>query len=313
MYTGKTKRTKQEVLQQYFTNSTLANKLVEISNIKNDKRELINILEPSAGAGDLIRPILLSNKNTYISLVEFDPINRELLKELQTDYTTMIQLMNEPNFLLFMDSGRYDYIFMNPPFHLRKSEDFNLFRDVYDFDFVMRAFSFLKPNGVLYAIVGQTFLSNKMKSSPDVDEALQKFKNFSKQESILSFGYEIIKKQKFSEISVDVCIIKIVKKQSTLDNEILGIKYYKTQGLIGNQVAKNTYDINKVFDSKVSNEDLNKIKTEYKNNLEDDIKELDNILSTTKTNKSKIIKPKIEVKEEQNIKNKNNDFQKILL
>ena len=54
----KNERTKQNKLQQFFTNDILAKFIYDYSSIKNNKNDLIKILEPTAGQRDLIKPIL---------------------------------------------------------------------------------------------------------------------------------------------------------------------------------------------------------------------------------------------------------------
>lgn len=280
IYTEKYKRTTQQVLQQYFTNSKLSNLLVEISKIKNDKRENINILEPTAGAGDLIRPILLSKINAKISLVEFDPVNRDILKNLSNEYSTMMELKEQPDFLLYNDSKRYDYIFMNPPFHLRKSENYNLIQDVWDYDFIMKAFTLLKVGSRLYAITGLKFLSSE-KSHPE----LITFNKFIQNKNILKFKYEIIKKQKFSEITIDIAIMIIEKINDSEDNNIMSIKYYKNQNDVGKQIVDNTLSIKSVFNKSLTKPDLMKLDKEYSKNHNDDMKELENNYNDIYSNK----------------------------
>lgn len=46
---------------------------------------------------------------------------------------------------------------MNPPFHLKKSDNPIYTRDIFDYDFIKRSYTMLKPNGVLVAIMSQRF------------------------------------------------------------------------------------------------------------------------------------------------------------
>ena len=67
-----------------------------------------------------------------IDMVEFDKENRiELFKlvELAPDILS-IDIQN--NFLRYTPSKKYDYIFMNPPFHLRNTTNDIYTRDIYD-------------------------------------------------------------------------------------------------------------------------------------------------------------------------------------
>ena len=147
---GRVKGTK---LQQYFTNTLLAKYVINKSSIKNKTGKIV-ILEPTAGEGDLIKPILELGKDTTIDLVEIDDKNINVLQSI-VDKTLFIR---GKNFLKYYISTRYDFIYMNTPFHLRKSENALLIKDVYDFDFVKRAFAFLKVGGELVAITSKKWM-----------------------------------------------------------------------------------------------------------------------------------------------------------
>jgi hypothetical protein len=107
-------RIKDTKLQQYFTNELLAKYVISKSSIKNNTGKIV-ILEPSAGKGDLIKPILELGKDTTIDLVEIDDKNRKHLQSL-VDKTLFIR---GKNFLKYYISTRYDYIYMNPLFILK--------------------------------------------------------------------------------------------------------------------------------------------------------------------------------------------------
>ena len=148
-------RTQQEKLQQYYTPDALAVRLMDESGIKNEKQK-IRILEPTAGDGALIRPLMgLKNIDFHIDLIELDLDNRKTLTKT-IDGKNCITLQNHRNFLTYTSPGIYDYIFMNPPFHLRKGENSTMLRDTYDFDFVRRAYAMLRVGGVLMAIIGRS-------------------------------------------------------------------------------------------------------------------------------------------------------------
>jgi 16S rRNA G966 N2-methylase RsmD len=252
----KPERSKEEQLQEYFTNATLATYILNKSSIlQNDGK--IQILEPSAGDGALIRPLLELEKDITIDLVEINRTNRRELEEFIKKYPTpAMTLLDQKNFLTFNISTRYDYIFMNPPFHLRKSENARLLNDVWDFDFVKRAFAFLKRGGELVAITGTHFL---------LDEQMQEWYADTK---FKTFEYETKGKQTFKPltgrgITYEPIIIKITKKKpqteqeeslfDKMENEIIGINFYK-DGIfyqqIGEQILNNEIPITKIIKPK---------------------------------------------------------------
>jgi predicted RNA methylase len=234
----KNDRNNQNILQQFFTNEILAKFLYEFSSLKiNKSTQIIKILEPTAGHGALIRPILENNKNVDISLIEIDSNNRKVLEKLSKDYPTIINLQNQPNFLIYESSDRFDYIYMNPPFHLRKSEDFNLIRDVWDIDFVKKAFAFLKIDGELLAII-----SNKWFQNENFKEWINK-KN-------KTFAYEFKDNMKFNQIKINITCIKIIKLDDSEDNEIFGEKFYIKQGIKGNLLNENEISPSKIMNDK---------------------------------------------------------------
>lgn len=148
--------------QEFFTSTKDARELVELSGIKNNYSSIIRVLEPSAGHGVLIRELLNKEKKNFsIDMVEIMNDNREVLKTFVDAAPSILNLMHEQNFLLFTSSTVYDLVIMNPPFHIRKSDHPMYKRDIYDIDFVMRAYAMLSDGGVLVAIVSQHWKSDK--------------------------------------------------------------------------------------------------------------------------------------------------------
>lgn len=209
-------RNKKNQLQQFYTNGLLAMSALEFSSLPKNKDKKINILEPSAGVGDLILPVIKLNINGKITLVEYDPDNRKTLNKLVEKTPLLLTLAEQPNFLLFNSSIRYDYIFMNPPFHLRKSEDYNLIRDVWDFDFIKRAFGLLKKGGELIAITSKKFL---------MDDEFMKWTKMKNK----TFEYSVRKNEKFSGIKIDIALMKLIKIDESEDSDLLSFNYYKNQ------------------------------------------------------------------------------------
>lgn len=151
-----------EKYQEFFTPDEVADKLLSYSkNIK--KNYFINILEPTAGFGSLVRAIIkartkYTDSNFNIDMCEINPENRIQLKKLYVKSNPyQLNLMNEPNFLNFVPSKRYDLIVMNPPFHLKKSLNEGLKKDLFDMDFIIKAYEWLKPGGEML-IIASTYL-----------------------------------------------------------------------------------------------------------------------------------------------------------
>jgi len=212
--TRKTTREKHQVMQQFFTNEFLVNEIYKYSEIMNDNRQ-IRVLEPTAGIGNLVLPLLELDKDLTIDLVEYDPENRKILEKLVTLDKVVLNLEVQPDFLKTAFKEKYDYIFMNPPFNLRKSENANLKKSVKDIDFILRAFVALKLDGELIAIVG-----TMAKNSPQY----QIFEN-SGVADIIVHTYE---SQKFSKgrdddenINMNIDILIIKKLSNEIDNDIL--------------------------------------------------------------------------------------------
>jgi hypothetical protein len=116
---------------------------------------------------------------------------------------------------------------MNPPFHIRGSTNALLERDVYDFDFVMKAYAMLKVGGVLVAITSKSFTFRR--------EA-EEFRKLLKIEG----DYKIKKDEKFSNgVKIDVSIIKMIKTTEIYDNKIFEKQYYKNVEKKGQAILNN--------------------------------------------------------------------------
>lgn len=231
----KNRRNSKNQLQQFYTNPKLAKFLINNSSLSKNKKDKITILEPTAGQGALISPIIEVCKKTFIEMVEIDPENRKVLQILAEKAPLCIKLCNQNNFLTFTTSTRYDYIFMNPPFHLRKNENANLIKDVYDYDFVKRAFAYLTLGGELLAIISNIWKKN--------DEFKKWLKNINYEEVQLT-------KESFSGIKIDVCVLKLIKNNTDIDNEILTTTYYYTDTDKGKLLNASSINPKKIFNEK---------------------------------------------------------------
>jgi predicted RNA methylase len=154
--TKKQEKKIEKSLQEYFTPLDIALKLIELSDLKNYKNKTINILEPTAGEGGLVAPILkycLENNiniGTY-DLCEYSDANRNFLKKTFSD-KPYINVSDIPDFFNFTSDTRYDVIIMNPPYNITYTKFGKKYKKI-DLDFVLRAYQMLKAGGNLVALV----------------------------------------------------------------------------------------------------------------------------------------------------------------
>lgn len=154
--------------QEYFTPLKEAEELFKLSGLEFEfsKYPVLNILEPSAGTGGLLVPIIdfynkkVTKQMFKFDLVEFSEDNRKVLQDLQDKVPDVFSLQKTRDFLEFTPNKDYNFIFMNPPFHLDKHYNKKYKKDYYDYDFVKRAYAMLDLNGVLVAITGLKYLEN---------------------------------------------------------------------------------------------------------------------------------------------------------
>lgn len=164
-------------LQEYFTPPFIADEMLKRIGVMNDKRDAVRVLEPTAGEGALMLPLIKrmaeGKQFLKIDMVEYALDNRKILETYK--HGEMIELMNERNFLKFVPPSNYDYIVMNPPFHLRRKNFPTLYRrDIYDIDFVKRAFGMLKVGGRLIAITSTALINNNKEPFKSFNEWIKK-------------------------------------------------------------------------------------------------------------------------------------------
>lgn len=97
-----------------------------------------NILEPSAGTGNLIKG--LGDYGFKITCVEIDPVRCEVLKSISEDKTNGIQQVICGDFLQWPNATLFDGIIMNPPFSENQA-----------INHVKKAWNHLAPGGYLVA------------------------------------------------------------------------------------------------------------------------------------------------------------------
>ncbi len=128
----------------FATPPDLAAELVAMANVRPGDRTL----EPSAGDGALLRPLL--SAGAYIVAVEIDPARCDVLVER---YGQKVAIW--PGDFLEMTTGSFDRVVMNPPFGKIGGHD--------HLDHVRHAWSFLRPQGVLVSVLpsGVTFRQDR--------------------------------------------------------------------------------------------------------------------------------------------------------
>ena len=271
-----TKKERQEFekRQQYYTDPDMVIKMCKFSGIENIK-DNVSILEPTAGIGSIVGPVIryisksVKGHIAYIDMVEIDKNNRKIL---ETNFKSpYVNLDNQGNFLLYIPNKRYDYIFMNPPFHLRKSEVFTS-RDVYDTDFIVRAFACLKVGGVLVAITWTKYTKDEKEN--------EKFDIF-RDKNIATFEEVLLPNVKFSQnIKIDIMMLKITKKSDSLDNDIFGKTFYPDVLASGIRILNAMDDLNLTDDDaelklpeKFDDAPINEIKLVNKEEVVEDVVE----------------------------------------
>ena len=215
-------KVKARIKQEFFTPLHMVKKVIEKSGIhKLNKYEEASVLEGSAGWGNIVRGLLLLGAkkkiNIQCDMVEIIPENRESLEELQKEVPSAMQLMKEPNFLLYTPSKRYEYIIMNPPFVLNKRFNKEYIRNVHDYDFLKRAYAMLEVNGVLSFITGMTWKENPeiVKFYKDINADITEMKGVDWTGSDVKKGGEVQK------LDVSLIYIKKLLYNAELDNKLL--------------------------------------------------------------------------------------------
>ena len=200
-----------KMLNIFLTPQSIAKKIIDFSNINNDnKKDTFDILEPTAGTGNLIAELVRENPEKY----KIDAI--EAVKEIYYIGAARFNNFNnikwqQENFLNYKTNKKYDYIFMNPPFNINVRN-----KQVNDIDFVNYAYNFLKNDGKICALISSSFLTN---SKPKY----KKFKEFIENNNIetleINEGFKedkTIAKEMQTKIKMTIVIINKIKEIETI-------------------------------------------------------------------------------------------------
>jgi len=220
---------KNRINQEFFTPDDQVKELLNLAGLLGKEKKdtgFLSILEPSAGMGNIVNGVLslMAKKKISIKIdaVEIVNENRNELIELSKKIPTLLNVMEQPDFLKFFPSKDYDYILMNPPFHLQKNNKNKLIRDVFDYDFVKRAYSMLDVNGVLCAITGRKWMESK--------EAKDWYKSVDAELYNKVVEWKGVKKgMDIKALKMTYIRIKKFKNNPALDREIQKIKFYEDE------------------------------------------------------------------------------------
>lgn len=170
-----------KIFNYFPTPFKVGRKLIAKSGIV-DRFNDLKILEPSAGTGHLVHQILKVKPGARIDMVEYDPVNRDFLKELSSILPSL-HLQKEPDFMKYETSERYDFVIMNPPFNVSsdpigsiESRRTQRSKNYHDYDFIMKAYEFLDDGGRLCSIMRTDPLQRIYKG--DVPDSLKPFAKF---------------------------------------------------------------------------------------------------------------------------------------
>lgn len=136
--------------QAFYSPPVVARRVVELAEMGEDSfPNGLDVLEPSAGQGALVRAVFEENPRCRLDAYENDPATRDALEALEKEITnagigsfwfsTEADFLSEP---VSMAHGQYDRVLMNPPW--AKGQDVA---------HVLHALRFLKPGGVLVAVM----------------------------------------------------------------------------------------------------------------------------------------------------------------
>jgi hypothetical protein len=153
--------------QANFTPLDQIRNLLELSGIKNNKKDKIKILEGTAGIGNVVSGLMeLNNRQNFmIDCNELNKVFFQVGKVLYEDLDNVYWYNND--FMNYVSKYNYDYLIGNPPFNLRTTIKGKA-TTLYDIDFIEKAYNMLNDDGILAFIISSRFQRDQS----------QHFKNF---------------------------------------------------------------------------------------------------------------------------------------
>ena len=152
----RTKYIVSQIRNAFFTPKELAKHLVLISGIMLDNNKHIKILEPNAGLGSIV-DVLLSYKNADSFNIDANDFAPDMAYTLKIKYGDRINVYSG-DIMKSKVKNVYDYIFCNPPFNVLNPNPPP--KTLNDIDFIAHYYNMLKPNGIMCAIISDSFKSN---------------------------------------------------------------------------------------------------------------------------------------------------------
>jgi len=131
--------------------------LLEFCNTPSGPEWNLDLLEPGAGTGRIARQLRDRLPNSQLDLFEIDELSQQ---ELVDDGFNLVGR----DFLVEPAPREYDFVFLNPPFS----------KNVY-INHIMRAFGWLKLNGIVGAIVPESFLRLSTRKGKSFREFVAEF------------------------------------------------------------------------------------------------------------------------------------------
>lgn len=154
----------QQALQAFYTPEVVANRVIELAEIRAYQR----VLEPSAGHGALAK--LAVNAGGIVSCYEIDvEAVAKLRASSRIPGVSDFNLVAQADFLqvTWQHTRAFDAVVMNPPFTKNQAVQH-----------VAHAFKFLKPGGVLVAIVPDNFWVKCTKATKPILDELEAAKDY---------------------------------------------------------------------------------------------------------------------------------------
>lgn len=245
-------------LQANFTPQNFCDYLIEYLDIKNDKRDDLKILEPTAGIGNFI-PSLMNLPNRYNFMIDcneiyypFFEIGKTIYEDINNIYWYNLDFYNS-----YVSKYNYDYIIGNPPFNLKTKvfitnkkgdsqyQDVNLF----DMDFVALAYNMLNDNGKLGMIISNKITWQKTGIFKDYSEILEDMKK------IQPGSVEIIDINKETDLKSEFKKSKGVSK--TMETKVNMVMIFLTK-IPNHEINARDFKLNKNIKIELSEETLSK-------------------------------------------------------
>jgi predicted RNA methylase len=208
---------KQEIqlFNAFFTPIDVSKKLIEKSGIEDETKKNIDILEPTAGIGNIIMALLnknYSNRKNY-NIDCYEKLNNyyQIGKAIFTKNKNVNWFRDD--FLKKDFNKKYDYIFTNPPFNL-KNPYVNEKKPIKDIDFLNKSYKLLKDDGILCAIISNTYLSNKG-DYKTFNDNLNSIKNIDKN-NVLSYdvkGFNTVDETTVKDMKTNVNMTMLIIKK----------------------------------------------------------------------------------------------------